>query len=325
MIRHHIYWYNLENLFDISTSSERSDFLKKKLKNELKGWTRAVLNKKYANLVNVISRFNNGLGPDILGVGEVENKKVVTELANKLSDALGRTYNVIHENSADKRGIDTALIYDSHLYDAEDQTFTLRIFKRNPTRDLFQIHLKTKEGNTLILILNHWPSRKGGVFESEPFRIMVAENLAYWIERIHEERGSKPAIVLMGDFNDNPFDRSIAVNLLSTSNPKEVLNATSTHKFFNPMFTYIGSGVGTHVYGNDQNILDQFMLSKAIVSQSASSPFNFDGAEIVMFDNMVKGDYNTPIRFGRPSSKSQYNPEGFSDHLPIKLILSERY
>jgi len=321
MTSHHIYWWNLENLFDIERSSNRSEFLQKTLKSELKGWTRAILNKKLSNLNSIITQFNNNLGPDILGVCEVESKAVVEELAERMSTTLNRSYTVSHADSYDKRGIDTALIYDSDLYTSEDLIFTLRITKRNSTRDLLQFHLKTESDNELVIILNHWPSRSGGTFESEPYRIMVAENLAYWVDRIHEETDGTPSIILMGDFNDNPYDRSLSQYLMGTNNRKGVSYARN-NKFYNLMFQFMDKQVGTYVYGSEFNLLDQFLISKSIVSNSSAYPFTFDSCDILVLPELVKGRYNTPIRFGRPSSK--FNEEGYSDHLPIELILKER-
>lgn len=46
--------------------------------------------------------------------------------------------------------------------------------------------------------------------------------------------------------------------------------------------------------------------------------------DIETFDGMTSGRYNTPVRFGRPSSKSTFNKEGFSDHLSVSFIVEEK-
>lgn len=321
MENHSICWWNLENFFDIENSPRRSQFLNDKLDSELAGWTQAILDQKIDNLSSVIAKFNNSNGPDILGVCEVENAHVLELLSNKLNTLLGRNYTFSIIDGEDKRGIDTALIYDSDKYDQNPITFTLRITKRNPTRDLFQVQLTTQSNNTLVLILNHWPSRSGGQLESEPFRIMVAENLSYWVERIYEELGNETSILLMGDFNDNPYDRSITKYLQSTNIKKKVMNARN-HFFYNLMYQFVDKNIGTHVYGNEVNILDQFLVSKNILSQSGTHPFKIDKVDIIDFPELIKGDYKKAIRFSRPN-KSDFDPNGFSDHLPISLTLKE--
>ena len=68
MATHYITWWNVENLFDVGNSPQRPEWLAKELKNEVKGRTQTVLNKKIANLASIIKRINNNQGPDILGI-----------------------------------------------------------------------------------------------------------------------------------------------------------------------------------------------------------------------------------------------------------------
>ncbi len=320
---HNIYWWNLENLFDIENSPRRSSFLENQLKKELKGWDQIVLNQKINNLSSIILKFNNNNGPDILGVCEVENEHVLKLLTEKINTILpARNYSFSIIDGEDKRGIDTALIYDKNKYTIDPKNFTLRISKRNPTRDLFQIQITTQSNNILVLILNHWPSRSGGELESEPFRIMVAENLSYWVKRIHEDLGKDTSILLMGDFNDNPYNKSMT-NYLQSSNIRNKVMSAKNHFFFNLMFQFIDKNIGTHVYGNEVNLLDQFLISKSILNQRNSHPFKVDSVDIINYPELIKGKYKTPIRFGRPKDKKGINPNGYSDHLPISLTLKE--
>lgn len=319
---HHIYWWNLENLFDVFDSPRRPDWLKKTLKSELKGWTEDVLAKKLSNLVSIIKKFNNNTGPDILGVCEIENEYVMQKLAEKLNNNVNRIYSVLHKDTKDNRGIDIAFIYDSVKYDQTGDLFSLEIMKRNATRDVLQVTFKTKKGNEITILGNHWPARMGGQYESEPYRIMVGETVSYWIERIQEKKGEEHPIVLMGDFNDEPFNRALTDYLLSSNNKQKVLSAKNPY-LFNLMYEFLSRNIGTHVYGSEINILDQFMVSKSIVSASNKFPFKIENVEIINFPELTKGKYNTPIRFSRPSN-SDYNPDGYSDHLPVKLILKEK-
>lgn len=329
--QHNIYWWNLENLFDVLDSPRRPDWFQKTIKNELIGWNEAILDKKISQLCSIIKKLNNGLGPDILGVCEIENEFVVKKLMDKVGQEVNRSYKVLHKDTKDQRGIDIAIIYDQEKYKDDDRVFTLEIMKRSATRDLFQINLTTRTGNhELILIGNHWPSRLGGKFESEPYRMMVGEILSYWVDRIYEIKRTEqndvnynPSIVIMGDFNDQPYDRSITNYLNSTSTIERVKNAR-TPILFNTMYPFLDSQLGTHVYGNEVNVLDQFMVSKALTIDSNTYPFQFISSNIVQFPELMKGDYHTPIRFSRPSAGAEFNPNGYSDHLPIEMIIKER-
>jgi len=321
MDSHNIYWWNVENLFDIQDSPRRPEWLQKELKRELKDWTQDVLDIKLSQLVKVISKFNDSSGPDIFGLCEVENEYVVELLSDAISSAVGRTYKVLHKDTKDKRGVDIAFIYDSNKYQVDGELFSLEIMKRNATRDVVQATFKTEAGNELTLLGNHWPARLGGMLESEPYRIIVGETISYWIERICDRKGDMHPIVLMGDFNDQPYDRSIVDYLLSSNNKKKVIGAKN-HYLYNLMYEFLSKGIGTHVYGNDVAILDQFMVSKSIASDSNEYPFKTDKVEIIHYPELCSGKYNTPVRFSRPSKKD-YNPDGYSDHLPIKLVLTE--
>jgi len=154
MQEYHIAWWNLENLFDVDNSASRPAWLQKELKKELKGWDQAILARKISQLAKIIQQMNQGTGPDILGVCEVENKPVLDLLVNSLQP-LGRNYDVAHHDTSDQRGIDVAFIYDKSKFDYEGQFFCT-ILKRTATRDIFQVNLKTiPGGNPLILIGNH--------------------------------------------------------------------------------------------------------------------------------------------------------------------------
>lgn len=325
MSEYFIGWWNLENLFDVHDSQERPDWLQKELRNELEGWDQTVLNKKIKQLAKITHKMNEGLGPDVLGVCEVENKSVMDLFMDSLVP-MGRSYDVEHHDTSDKRGIDVAFVYDRDKFTCEGQYFHT-VLKRTATRDLFQVNFKTSTGKPLILIGNHWPSRRGGVLRSEPYRIIAGETLSYWNMRILEERGDDIGIVVMGDFNDEPHSRSIVEYALATNCETTVKNA-KTPKLLNLMWPFLGEGIGTHYFGNTPNVIDQFMISKGIVEGASGfkvkeSSYGKGSVKIEMFEEMIEeNDYPVPRKFGRPS-KENYDEEGFSDHYPISLILEE--
>ena len=322
MTEYYIAWWNLENLFDTATAN-REPYLQKELKSELKGWTAAVLQKKINQLATIIKKMNNDLGPDLLGVCEVENKTVLQKLLNAVNIP-GRTYKIVHHDCSDKRGIDVAFIYDSKKFGAGDQFFHV-ILKRSATRDLFQVNFKTKPNdNELIVIGNHWPSRSGGQYATQPYRILAGETLSYWIKRITEIKGDDVAIIAMGDFNDEPFDRSIREYALGSRERLKVTKATTAPRLYNLMWPELGSGRGTYYHDNFPNVLDQFMVSEAMIKNGATLKGLTGTVVIEDFKVMQEGTYKRPKRFGRPSAKKTYNDQGFSDHFPISMIVREK-
>jgi predicted extracellular nuclease len=317
-VDHYIAFWNLENLFDVYNYPDRSDKLTRTLQSELSGWTQNVLDRKISQLARIIRQMNQGNGPDILGVCEVENEHVLQLLSSSLED-LGRNYQIAHADTSDNRGIDVAFIYDADRFSA-DQTFSHYIVKKTATRDLFQVNFVSASGNTLILVGNHWPSRSGGQLESEPYRLIAGETLAYFHERIREIHGNNIGVLAMGDFNDEPFNRSINLNAEAKRQRAKVTRAHSA-KFLNLMWDLMGDSVGTYYYSGSACLLDQFLASKGILTGNSGFSILQDSTEIIMFPEMVSsGIYPDPVRFGKGSS---VNLDGFSDHYPIGVRIRE--
>ena len=322
MVAHYISWWNVENLFDTEQSPKRPVWLQNQLKHELKGWDDSVLNKKLNQLSSVIKKLNNSLGPDILGLCEVECNDVLKQLIAKLKID-NRDYALVHVEMKDPRGIDIAFIYDKIKYPEVTGIYTHELMKRSATRSIFQVEMKTNNGHSLILIGNHWPARSAGQYESEPYRMMAGETLSYWLKRIQEIRGSDMPIVVMGDFNDTPFDRSLRDYALSTLSKNKVIYGRNPY-LYNLMWELMGERKGTYYFDSEPQILDQFLVTKGLLKQNSVFKLPKTSVKIECFEGMWKGRDQKPLRFSRPSKKSEYNPNGYSDHYPISMLLNEK-
>ena len=321
MTSHHIAWWNLENLFDErdAPTTRRPESLARKIKADLKEWTPEVLAKKIEQLAWAISQMNDGKGPDILGVCEIENDHVLNALKDKIDSS--RNYGLIHHDMSDKRGIDVAFIYDKDKYDYnEEEFFNHTVIKRYPTREIVQATLISKEtGNELILVGNHWPSRSGGQYESEPYRIITGETLSYFLERIQQIKGSDAAIIVMGDFNDEPFSRSMTDYAQGVMDRDKVVNGRNPY-LYNLMWPLLGERTASYVYSGNPMMIDQFLVSKGIAKKSGRFILDEHTVKLEVYEGMVSGRYDTPVRFGQ----SKPNLNGFSDHLPISFVLGEK-
>jgi endonuclease/exonuclease/phosphatase family metal-dependent hydrolase len=316
-------WWNLENLFDLHDSAERPDWLQRKLNHELSGWNADVLDIKLDQLAQIIKRMNNGSGPDLLGVCEVEGRAVLDKLLHKL-DLPGRKYAVVHSDTGDGRGIDVAFIYDLKLFRKpyKSHVFNHVVLKRNATRDILQVNFKIRGGQPIdfVVIGNHWPSKLGGDLASEPYRMMAAETLSYWLERIPEKFAKEVPVVVMGDFNDEPFNRSITDYALALKDSSKVRSRrTRRPLLFNLMWEIQEDGIGSHYY-NDWSMLDQMMVNRALLEGSGGLSLVTSSCGIYRDEDMLKR--GKPKRFGRPSSRS-FDIEGYSDHLPIFMRISK--
>ena len=312
-------WWNLENLFDLHDSAERPDWLQRKLNRELDGWNADVLDIKLDQLAQIIKRMNNGCGPDLLGVCEVEGRVVLDKLLRKL-DLPGRKYAVIHSDTGDGRGIDVAFIYDLKLFRKPYKSYVFNhvVLKRNATRDILQVNFKTRGSQPIdfVVIGNHWPSKLGGDLASEPYRIMAAETLSYWLERIPEKFAKEVPVVVMGDFNDEPFNRSITDYALALKDSDKVRSRrTRRPVLFNLMWEIQEDGVGSHYY-DDWSMLDQMMINRCLLNGDNGLTLVPKSCGIYRDADMLKR--GKPRRFGRPSSRS-FDTAGFSDHLPVYM------
>ncbi len=323
-MEYYIAWWNLENLFDVFESKERPEWLQKKLNNELKGWDETVLRAKTKQLASVICLMNDGNGSDLLGVCEVESKVVLEKLINEI-ELPDRNYSIVHSNTKDARGIDVAFIYDKKLFKkpAKRDVFSHVVLKRNATRDIVQVNFKTKSTlkSDLVIIGNHWPSKLGGDLESEPYRIIAAEILSYWIERIRSKFDKDVAIIVMGDFNDEPFNRSITDYALGQKDSSIVKSKRVQKPYlFNLMWSLQKDNSGTH-YFDGWAMLDQILVNRPLLRNEGSLHLVPDSCEIFKTQAMLK--FEKPRRFGRPSKAKTFDLEGFSDHLPVSVRIKE--
>lgn len=262
---------------------------------------------------------NNGRGPDLLGVCEVENAFVMQLLMESLGP-LHRNYAVVHHDMSDHRGIDIGFIYDTDLFTFEN-LFSHFVMRRTATRDILQINFKTHRQRQLVVIGNHWPSRSGGEEQSAGYRAIAGETLAYFHERILEELGDNTPVLAMGDFNDEPFNVSLTDYALSTRSRQKVISADLS-RFFNLMWPILGQGLGSLYFDNFPNLLDQFLANKNLLKDAGAIKIVPESVQVLRFPEMVDtGLYPKPIPFG--GMGKAVNPNGFSDHFPVAVTVLE--
>ena len=329
-------FWNIENLFAPEGFPGREPWIAEAMKGDLKGWTKALFDRKISQLTKIISGMNAGKGPDLLGVCEVENKYCMDELCNSLNARLGaRAYKPVHfDSTKDQRGIDTAFICDSkRLKPVAGELFTHFVLRRTGTRDITQVTFQDKKsGRQFVALANHWPSRSGGpASDSQGFRMTAGETLGYWHSRILEEKGPIP-VVAMGDLNDDPADPSVRIHALGLRERDDVEGGTSP-LFYNLAWEYLNQEVttveggkrtiyGTLYYQGNANIFDQILVSKPFLKVGSGIRLIENSARIEATAEMVASSKNEgPIRFGLPKGNvaKNVNQNGFSDHFPVSV------
>ena len=303
-------FYNVENLFDTLDDPDKDD--DEFLPTAERKWTDERYADKVVKLSTVISKLGNSL-PAIVGLCEVENKKVIEDLTK--ADALKKgKYEVVHYDSPDQRGIDVGLMYRTEKFKviySKPIAVTLPETER-PTRDILYVKGKVTEGPELHVFVNHWPSRWGGAEESEYKRVAAARTLKANIDSII---GVDPdaLIISMGDFNDYPYNKSITEILGADS-----LNSSST--LVNLMSGLEAEHRGSFNYKGDWGFLDQFIVTRTLtdyqlpdIVSSSTQPYFF---EEMVYTNETYGD----VKPNRTYGGTKYFG-GYSDHLPVYTIL----
>ncbi len=317
----HVAWWNVENLFD-HERARRPRALASALKNELKGWTKAIRDRKLDQLAAIISLMFEGRGPDLLGVAEVENEAVMKFLARQLT-IQGRRYRVLTHPSKDARGIDVSFLFDANTLTPSNAQHQV-VVKRTATRDLFWATFTVRatpsrrgRRSQFVAMANHWPARTAGLYTSEPFRLLTGETASYVLADLLEKDKNFP-ILLMGDFNDEPFNRSMREYLLGTRDRSRLSRARAP-RVLNLMWPLMaGRPAGTYRYGSEWNMLDQFLVTKGFLRPNSRVRLVANTVGI-FHPSPLQGKGGAPRRFGRPSKKLDRN--GYSDHFPITVTV----
>ena len=322
---HTLAFYNVENLFDPFDDPEKMDELSPIMK--MKPSQRAsVYKKKLHNLAKVISDLGyekTKNPPTLLGLCEIENAKVLEDL---LQNSLLKTanYDFVNTESPDVRSIDVALLYRQDYFSVLDYKFyTLRLYnsegQRIHTRDLLVVS-GYLEDELIYILVNHFPSRRGGEKRSKPLRIRAARLNRRVIDSIFQI-DEKAKIFTIGDFNDNPDDESIANDLVAGGAQKE---KTNKQMLYNPYQKMFEKGHHTLVHWGEFYLFDQIIMSKSLAPPKKDfHSWQFYKANIFNPAYLItqKGRYKGyPYR---SFSNSRFTG-GFSDHYPVFVYLLKK-
>ena len=308
-----VMFWNVENLFDTFDDSLTLDDNFTPTGNN--HWTQKKYQQKLHNIAQTITAVGGWEATELICLSEVENKKVLVDLTQQTLLQSTR-YEIIHKDSPDKRGIDLAFLYRPDKFKVESYAFIPVDFgpSSRPSRDILRITGVVKNSRVHIFI-NHWPSRYGGHMATEPKRIKAATIVRSHIDSIlNVEKDAN--IVITGDFNDEPEDKSLKLTLGCIT---DTVNMTS-HSLFNLMEPKSGFE-GTHKYKGRWGILDQFIVSKGLIKQSNGLRISNNSAIIFKANFLLEKD---KTHIGKKLNRTFIGPKyngGYSDHLPIYLDL----
>ncbi|CAL68107.1 endonuclease [Christiangramia forsetii] len=315
-----IAFYNVENLFD--TEDDPDTFDDDRTANGKDAWNFEKYKQKIEHISQVLSEIGKEVTktpPSIIGLCEIENKAVLEGLVShpNLKDY---HYGIVHYDSPDERGIDVALLYrKEHFQPINSKARKLILYesdnpgKRDYTRDQLVVSgLLNKE--EIHFIVNHWPSRGGGEARSAYKR----EKAAYLNKRIIDSLikiNPEAKIISMGDFNDDPTNKSFK-KILNTKPTKKELLPTD---LYNPMENMLKQGKGSLAYRDSWNLFDQmFMTGNLVLGNDTGFQFYQAGIFNKPYLITTAGQFR-----GYPSRTYGYSgyEGGYSDHFPVYIYL----
>jgi len=310
-------FYNFENLFDTLDSPDTWDT--EFTPGGTRHWVGDMYREKLGNLARVVSEMGTELTPDgvaILGVAEVENRHVLDDFVKQPAIA-ARHYQIVHYESSDFRGIDVALLYQRKYFKVTSSRPLHLVLKKpdgstNYTRDILHVSGEL-DGEDIHILVNHWPSRRGGEKATRPYRnaaALLCKNFRDSLLRLDPSI----RVIVMGDLNDDPVSPSVKSVLACKTKTKAVRKGD----FFNPWYSFYKNGIGTLAYRDAWSLFDQIILSAGLVNNPGG--FHYYKANVFNKPYLIQktGQYK-----GYPFRTFDFDNyiAGYSDHFPVYVFL----
>lgn len=313
-------FWNTENFFDNRVNGWRNEADK-----DFDRWfaeEKGAFEQKVKNLTEVLAALNDGKGPDILALAEIEAE---SRSAQALRDALNQAIKpgtppyryLAQKNPHGGRNIVTAIL--TRLPLVEDRTQLLGKRLR-----ILEGHIKVG-GQDLAVLATHWTSRVSD--KDGKGRDKYADQI-YGRFRAMHKADPNVSLLICGDFNDNPNDPSVTEHLHATGDLDAVQVAGDPLQLYDLFARRWQENkeddkVGTHFYRGKAFLFDQIAVSPGMVNGKGGWQCRLDTATIVHHRFVVPRGRNKghPLAFGSPNEKVPLSARGVSDHLPVTVRL----
>ncbi len=257
-------------------------------------------------------------GCAVIGVSEIENAKVLTDLCAQkpLAD---RGFKFCHIEGPDRRGVDCALLYNPALFSVRDVKLVPFVQELEKDSNYFTRGFLTVSGTLadehVTFIVVHLPSRFSGSFYRE---IGGKQMKALKDSLLRDDPDVK--VIMMGDMNDDPMDKSMAVELSAKREMKDV----GEGDMYNPWWNILKGGRGTLMYKGNWNLFDQIILSPSLLNRGGK----LDGFKTLKYwkPEIFSRDYlfQTSGKYKGNTKRTHAGGvwlDGYSDHLPVVVYL----
>lgn len=307
-----VMFYNVENLFDTIDDKQinDNDFLPGSQKN----WNTEKYYAKLANLSKVILAVDSNMIPDVIGLSEIENKAVLKDLVRTLHYKKP-VYSYIHEDGGDSRGIDVALLYNPNRFTViSSKTYPMNSMgEKEKSRDILYVQGRASSGDTVHIFVNHWKSRVGGSETTEIKRVFCAMTLKGKVDSLLQIN-PVANIIVMGDFNDDPENKSI-FQILQANNKRKNRESFELFNLFYDVHNFFGAG--TLFYDKSWYLFDQIMVSNNLLLNTKGLRVTPDAGSILNHEWMTYKIGQRPQPIPKPTYEGKEYLGGYSDHLPV--------
>ena len=311
--------WNVENLFDTENDSANlgdDEFTP----NGPMMWTESVYRIKLDRLAEMIAEMK----PDIIGLCEIENRRVLVDLQKTLATVYDyHLPEIIHREGPDRRGIDVAML-------AKYKPAGIRWLTANPTAREMLCATFSTGASELTVIMCHWKSKMipAGMVEADVDKMRIRE--ARVARRAFEKmlrRNPDAAVVVMGDLNDNVSSPILTGSGgLLTSRGKLKANPLS---LYNLSADFPEAERGTYYYYPKKiwNSFDSISVSPTILDATRNDTWTVrEGTYRIVRHPKNMNANKTPkaFRLFRPKEGEPYYIYGYSDHFPVTVTLERR-
>lgn len=302
-----IMFYNVENAFDVydDTLTDDNEFLP----GGIRRWSMGRYRNKINNIYKTIIAAGGWNPPEIIAFCEVENRKVLEDIFT--NTYLSRyPYGIIHRDSPDRRGIDVALAYRKDEINLSGSEHWIPGNRPGIlSRDVLYVKL-VNSSDTIHLMVNHWPSKRGGVLATKDLRMKYASLVRHKADSINRSYPAGASIIMIGDFNCVPDDPEMKTLVAPGGNEGAYLNLSENIK----------SVSGTYRYRGSWEMIDQVIVSRKLIYGSG---FVIKPGAVSIFnaDFLLKDDPAYPGKSPFSTYRGMQYQGGFSDHLPVLVLL----
>ena len=316
-------FYNLENLFDTCHDAGKNDY--EYLPDGTNKWTGLKYSNKLKNMARVLSEMGTDFLPEVgcaaIGVAEVENSKCLQDLVAQPPLARKKFKYVLVEGP-DQRGVDCGLVYNPALFTVKNYNLVPYVYKQakdagRATRGFLVVN-GTMGGDNVTIIVCHLPSR----FSESYYREEGGRQVKEIVNQL-QAKDPNVKILIMGDMNDDPQDKSMAVALGAQRKVKDVKRGG----LYNPWWDVLASGSGTLQYDGKWNLFDQIIVNYNLLHQEGANDY---GTLKLRRHQIFRRDY-----LFQKEGKYKGNTlrthaggvwlNGYSDHLPtVVYLMKER-